>query len=277
METASPPQPSVNVEEYERRFPGCSAGAPGHHLPLRRTTAGGRKSQRRTRRRCGHAVAYPRLADARAAAWAKSSLPATRAYREVALKKSNRAALTTPQPQPFPARGGDHRQAGTSRRRAGLRPRPSGRRPAVSTRCVFIRGETLRKPPSASRGPSGPGDPAGNSRQLLGRFIRRLQRDRLRPQPGRPPPRFQAGQHHARQLRRNTGRRLGIGPDGRAEAADGGTPGDTAIAPIDAELTQAGSVIGTPAYMSPEQADGRRDRIGPPATFTASAPRFMYC
>ena len=40
---------------------------------------------------------------------------------------------------------------------------------------------------------------------------RRVRGDRLRPQPRRAAPRFEAGQHHAGAIRRDAGRRLGVG------------------------------------------------------------------
>ena len=40
--------------------------------------------------------------------------------------------------------------------------------------------------------------------------------------------------------------------------------------------TMAGSAVGTPAYMSPEQADGRPDRIGP-ASDIYGLGATLYC
>ena len=111
-------------------------------------------------------------------------------------------------------------------------------------------------------------------RQLLAPIRRRLQRDRLRPQQGRHPPRPEAGQRHARPVRRDAGRRLGAG-EGRRRCrtlASGGLSGARA-----ATVPRP-----KPATFSARRATCRRSRrpARPSARrrmFTASAASSTRC
>ena len=83
----------------------------------------------------------------------------------------------------------------------------------------FIRGESLKESIARFHRADGPTREPGERslalRELLGRFHQCLQHNRLRTRTRGPPPRLEAGQCHARQLRRDTGRGLGIGQDRR--------------------------------------------------------------
>ena len=186
---------------------------------------------------------------------------------------------------PLPARGRDHRRAGASGHRAGLRPGPLRRRPAVLRHAVH----PGRQPQGGDRrGSTGrdaagrdPGERALALRKLLRRFLDVcnaiayahsrgvLHRDLSR-----------ATSCSASTARRwwSTGgwpsrssrRREAPGDGAEATAATRCRP-----ARLGAE-TLPGSAIGTPAYMSPEQAAGRLDQLGP-ASDVYSLGATLYC
>ena len=78
----------------------------------------------------------------------------------------------------------------------------------------------------------------------------------------RAAPRPEAGQYHAGQVRRDAGRRLGTREGMRGRNRRSRRKADRPVV-RPRSATQMGAAIGTPAFMSPEQAAGRLDQLGP--------------
>ena len=202
--------------------------------------------------------------------------------REVALKQIQDEPRRRPrQPAAVPAGGRDHRRPGAPGDRAGLRPGPyADGRPYYAMR--FIKGDSLKEAIERFHGRRRPcRDPGERSlelRKLLRRFLDVCNAIDLRPQPGGPAPRPEAGQHHARQVRRDAGRRLGPGQgrSGRPDPRRRRT-GERTLVPSSASgsaETLPGSAIGTPQLHEPRsRPPASSTGWARPATSTASGRR----
>ena len=220
------------------------------------------------------------------AAWAPSSSPSTPSC--TARWPSSRSSTSTPTTRPAAQRFLLEAEITGGLEHPGIVPvyglgTYGDGRPYYAMR--FIRGDSLKEAIERFHADESlqarPRPPVAGAAQAAAAVHRRLQRDRLRPQPRRAAPRHQAGQRHRRQARRDAGGRLGPGQaagPGRARRRRRRADADARPRPAASAETLPGSALGTPAYMSPEQA-ARRPRAARAAvaTSTAWAPRSTAC
>ena len=118
------------------------------------------------------------------------------------------------EPAAVPPRGRDHRRARAPGDRPRLRPGNLRRRPAILRHEVRQGGQPQgRNHPVPRRGGLDPRyrSPVDGAEEADSAVPRRLQHNRVRPRPGRAPPRHQARQRDRRQARRDDRPRLGHG------------------------------------------------------------------
>ncbi len=134
----------------------------------------------------------------------------------------------------------------------------------------FIRGDSLKEAIDRFHADEAlktrPRPPLAGAAQAPAPVPRRLQRDRVRPQPRRAAPRHQAGQHHRRQARRDAGRRLGPGQGHRPGRA--GRRSERTLVP-----SSASGSVRDPARQRPGHAGLHEPRAGRGATSSTSGPR----
>jgi len=151
----------------------------------------------------------------------------------------------------------------------------------------FIRGDSLKQ--AIERYHASAGSEAQRNlelRQLLRSFYRRLQCDRLRPTAAacctaissRP---TSCSASSAKRSWWDWGLAKAVGSGSWLTAGDGKEQHlerttDPVPATSDSELTRTGQALGTPAYMSPEQAAGKIEQLGP-ASDVYSLGATLYC
>ena len=210
-------------------------------------------------------------------------LPRLRRRAEPPRRPEGAAGPTRPRPGlagPLPPGGGGHREAGAPRDRADLQHGPARGRPPLLRDALHRRGDAPgrdRAVPSRGSGATHRDD----DRELAFRRLLRSVIDTCNA----------VAYAHSRGVvhRDLKPENIMLGRFGETLVVDwgvakslpglrgeGGEPDPSATDPADASMTRPGSVIGTPRYMSPEQAAGDLERVGP-ASDIYSLGAILYC